>query len=102
MFPSALRDDAARLVDELRARGLKLAVAESCTGGLVAALITEIAGASDVFECGFTTYSNSAKSEQLGVPGDLLATHGAVSAAVARAMAEGAVAHSHADIAIAV
>jgi nicotinamide-nucleotide amidase len=100
MFPPALQDEAARLLDEYRARGLRLATAESCTGGLIAGLLTEIAGSSDVLERGFVTYSNAAKLEELGVPADVLATHGAVSEAVARAMAEGALAHSHADVAI--
>ena len=91
-----------RLLDEARAKGLRLATAESCTGGLVAAALTEIAGASDVFDRGFVTYSNAAKSEMLGVPDELIAAHGAVSAEVARAMALGAVDRSLADVAVAV
>jgi len=95
MFPSALTDAAAALLDTLRGRDLKLVTAESCTGGLITALLTEIAGSSDVVERGFVTYSNAAKSE-------LLAEQGAVSEPVARAMAQGALARSQADIAVAV
>ncbi len=102
MFPSALTDAAAALLDTLRQHGLKLATAESCTGGLITALLTEIAGSSDVVERGFVTYSNAAKAELLGVPEAMLAEHGAVSEPVARAMAQGALAHSQADIAVAV
>lgn len=90
------------LLDKARAKGLRLATAESCTGGLIAAALTEIAGASDIFDCGFVTYSNAAKCEMLGVPKELIAAHGAVSAEVARAMALGAIERSAADIAIAV
>ena len=86
----------------MRAKALKLATAESCTGGLIAGAITEIAGSSDVFDRGFVTYSNEAKSEMLGVPPALIATHGAVSPEVARAMVEGALQNSRADVAIAV
>jgi nicotinamide-nucleotide amidase len=92
----------ATLADALRARGLMLASAESCTGGLIAAACTSIAGSSDWFERGVVTYSNAAKTELLGVPAALIAAHGAVSEAVARAMAEGALARSPADIAVAV
>src|SRR5579884_878093 len=102
MFPADLLSRAEMLLAGARARGLKIATAESCTGGLVAGLLTEIAGSSDVFERGFVTYSNQAKQELLGVRGELLATHGAVSAEVARAMAQGALSHSKADIAVAV
>jgi nicotinamide-nucleotide amidase len=101
LFSPQLRREAAALLDDLHGRGLRLATAESCTGGLIAALLTEIAGSSGVVERGFVTYSNAAKAEQLGVPEALLAEHGAVSEAVARAMAEGALARSHADIAVA-
>jgi nicotinamide-nucleotide amidase len=94
--------DARTVIEALRARHLKLATAESCTGGLVAAAITDIAGSSDVFDRGFVTYSNEAKTEMLGVPSDLIAKHGAVSREVAEAMALGALAHSRADIAISV
>jgi len=86
----------------LRAKGWRLATAESCTGGLVAAACTTLAGSSDWFERGFVTYSNAAKCEQLGVDAALIATHGAVSAEVACAMAAGALAHSPADMALAV
>jgi nicotinamide-nucleotide amidase len=79
-----------------------IAIAESCTGGLVAAAITDIAGSSAVLDRGFVTYSNSAKVEMLGVSHELILAHGAVSAEVARAMAEGAVNHSHAQIGIAI
>lgn len=93
---------AAALVALLKASNLKVATAESCTGGLVAAALTDIAGSSEIFDRGFVTYSNNAKSEMLGVPAAVIAKHGAVSAEVARAMAEGALAHSEADIAIAI
>ena len=86
----------------LRRRGWLLATAESCTGGLIAAACTDLAGSSDWFERGFVTYSNAAKSELLGVPPALIAQHGAVSEAVARAMAEGAVRHAHAQLSVAV
>jgi nicotinamide-nucleotide amidase len=91
-----------QLADVLRARGLMLATAESCTGGLIAGACTELSGSSDWFERGFVTYSNAAKSELLGVPAALIEAHGAVSEAVARAMAEGAVAHSRAGLSVAV
>ncbi len=90
------------LGDALRAQGLRLVTAESCTGGLIAAACTAIAGSSDWFERGFVTYSNAAKTEMLGVDAALIAAHGAVSADVARAMAEGALVHSHADLSVAV
>ncbi len=80
----------------------KLATAESCTGGMIAASCTDLAGSSDWFERGFVTYSNEAKTEQLGVDAGLIAQHGAVSEAVVRAMAEGALAHSRAQVAVAV
>lgn len=83
-------------------KNLRLATAESCTGGLIAATITEITGCSSAFERGFVTYSNQAKIDCLGVPAAILETHGAVSEATARAMAEGALAHSRADVAVAV
>jgi nicotinamide-nucleotide amidase len=101
MIPD-LRDRAAALLDAYRHKGLKIATAESCTGGLVAALLTEISGSSAVVERGFVTYSNEAKTELIGVPADLIADHGAVSESVARAMAEGALAHSRADVAVAI
>lgn len=84
------------------ARGQLLATAESCTGGLIAASCTEVAGSSAWFERGFVTYSNEAKTELLGVPAALIAQHGAVSEEVAKAMVVGALARSHADIAVAV
>jgi nicotinamide-nucleotide amidase len=87
------------VLDLARARGLKLAVAESCTGGLVAKRLTDISGSSDVFERGFVTYSNRAKMDLLGVPREILETHGAVSEPTALAMAQGALAHSAADLA---
>jgi nicotinamide-nucleotide amidase len=86
----------------LRARGWMLATAESCTGGLIAAALTSVAGSSDVVDRGFVTYSNSAKTEMLGVPAELIARHGAVSEQVARAMAEGALVQSSAQIAVSV
>jgi nicotinamide-nucleotide amidase len=87
---------------KFRAAGRRIATAESCTGGMVAAALTAIPGSSDVFERGFVTYSNAAKCEMLGVPLDLIERHGAVSAEVATAMARGAIQHSRADIAVAV
>ena len=93
---------AQKVIDENRALGRKLATAESCTGGLVAAALTEIAGASDVVDRAFVTYSNEAKTEMLGVSDDILSTLGAVSEATAWAMAQGALAKSHADVAVAV
>jgi len=90
------------LAAALRERRWRLATAESCTGGLVAAACTSVAGSSDWFERGFVTYSNEAKSELLGVPPALLAAHGAVSEEVARAMAQGALAHSRAQLVLAV
>ncbi len=90
------------LADVLRARGWKLVTAESCTGGLIAAGCTALAGSSDWFERGFVSYANEAKSELLGVDPALISLHGAVSGPVAAAMAAGAVAHSHAQVAVAV
>lgn len=94
--------DAQPLVDALRERGWRCATAESCTGGMVAAAITDVAGSSAVFDYGFVTYANAAKEAMLGVPPMLLAAHGAVSEPVATAMAEGALARSGADVAVAV
>ncbi|WP_159727618.1 CinA family protein [Methylosinus sp. Ce-a6] len=93
---------AERLLDLCRAQKLRLATAESCTGGLVAGAITEIPGSSDAFDRGFVTYSNAAKVEMLGVPRETVDLYGAVSAETARAMANGAVERSFADIAVAV
>jgi len=92
----------APLADALRAKAWRLAAAESCTGGLIAAACTTLAGSSDWFERGFVTYSNAAKTEQLGVDPALIAAHGAVSEAVVIAMVDGALAHSPADLAVAV
>jgi nicotinamide-nucleotide amidase len=93
---------ASALLDACRSQSLRIVAAESCTGGLVAALLTEIPGSSDVFECGFVTYSNVAKSNMLGVSEAVIDACGAVSPDVARAMADGALTHSKADIAIAI
>ena len=90
------------LARELKGRGLMMATAESCTGGLIAGACTDVSGSSDWFERGFVTYSNAAKTELLGVPAELIAQHGAVSEPVARAMAAGARAHSPAQVALAV
>jgi len=96
-------DTLARLViDDARERSLRIVTAESCTGGLVAAAICAIPGASDVFERGFVAYTNRAKQELLGVSGDLIADLGAVSEPIARMMAEGAVEHSHAHVSVAI
>jgi nicotinamide-nucleotide amidase len=91
-----------QLADALRARGERLATAESCTGGLIAAACTDLAGSSDWFERGMVSYSNEAKTDLLGVDAALISAHGAVSEPVARAMAEGALAHSAADVSAAV
>jgi nicotinamide-nucleotide amidase len=90
------------LIDLCRTKKLTIAAAESCTGGLVAATLTEIPGSSDVFERGFVTYSNDAKQAMLGVPADVLQTFGAVSRETAQAMASGALAHSPADLTVAI
>jgi nicotinamide-nucleotide amidase len=102
MFPDALQRRAADLIASCRAKGLAVATAESCTGGLLAALITAIPGSSDVFERGFVTYSNAAKIECLGVSPQLLKDFGAVSGEAALAMAAGALAHSNAGIALSI
>ena len=93
---------AEKVIDALRAKSWKLATAESCTGGMVAAAITDVAGSSDVFERGFVTYSNLSKTEMLGVVPALIATHGAVSSHVAKAMGEGALLYSKAQISVAI
>jgi nicotinamide-nucleotide amidase len=98
LFEAEVRE----LGDALRARGLLLASAESCTGGLIAAACTTLAGSSDWFDAAFVTYSNAAKSAQLGVPAALIDAHGAVSDEVVRAMAEGALARSQAGVVVAV
>jgi len=102
MIGTALRRTARRVLKLCRARGLRIATAESCTGGLVAAALTEIAGSSDVVECGFVTYSNEAKQKILGVPAATLIRHGAVSSETAAAMAAGALKNSQADLSVAV
>jgi len=102
MFPDRLRNLAMLILDDAEQSRLKICTAESCTGGLVAALFTDIPGSSTVFERGFVTYSNRAKEEMLGVPGDVLADYGAVSEPVARMMAEGALEASRANIAVAI
>lgn len=90
------------LFDALKAREVMLATAESCTGGMIAASLTDLAGSSAVFERGFVTYSNAAKTDMLGVPAALIEQYGAVSEQVAQAMAMGALARSNADIAVSV
>ena len=101
-FSAALSRKAKKLVTAAGRARLRLATAESCTGGLVIGCLTEVPGASDVVDRGFVTYSNESKTGLLGVTRDMLASHGAVSAEVAAAMAEGALARSGADIAVAV
>lgn len=107
-MPVAAHDDASilaaarELCDTLRARGWRLATAESCTGGGVAHAVTAIPGSSEVLDRGFVTYSNDAKVEMLGVPAEAIAAHGAVSEPVARAMAEGALRASRGDVAVAI
>lgn len=102
MIESVLREKAAQVLDLCRARGLKVATAESCTGGLVAGALTEIAGSSDVVDRGFVSYSNEAKEAMLGVPPATLKRHGAVSAETAAAMASGALKNSLANIVVAI
>lgn len=102
LFPNDIVERARRVIAACKEHALALAAAESCTGGLIAGAITEIAGASDVFERGFVTYSNEAKVELLGVPETLIDGNGAVSEPVARAMAEGAIINSGAVVAVAV
>jgi nicotinamide-nucleotide amidase len=93
---------AAQILDLAKERGILIATAESCTGGMVAVALTDVAGSSAVVERGFVTYSNAAKTEMLGVSPATLAAHGAVSESVAREMAEGALAHSHAHLAVSI
>ncbi len=102
MYPDRIRNLALLLMDDARQKRLRIVTAESCTGGLLAGLFTEFPGSSDVFERGYVTYSNRAKQEVLGVPGDMLADSGAVSETVARAMAEGALAESRGNLSIAI
>ena len=101
-FPDDLEPQVNALAEALRVRGWRLVTAESCTGGLIAAACTAVAGSSDWFERGFVSYSNEAKTELLGVPASLIGAHGAVSEPVARVMATGALAHAHADLALSV
>lgn len=102
LLPPKLVALATKVIESNRAAGRRITVAESCTGGLVAAALTEVPGSSDVFDCGFNTYSNEAKRNMLGVSGDLLETFGAVSIAVAWEMAQGALKNSDCDVAVAV
>lgn len=102
MWPADIEQKAQAIITDFTARGLKLATAESCTGGLIAGALTEIAGSSSVVDRGFVTYSNDAKIAMLGVRPETLAAHGAVSRETALEMARGAVSHSAADIAVAV
>lgn len=102
MFSRTLTDAAERVLKSARAHGLMLATAESCTGGLIAGALTALPGSSHVLDRGFVTYSNTAKCELLSVPVALIERRGAVSQEVALAMAEGALKHSPADIAVAV
>ena len=102
MFSPALLSLAKTVLDAAREKKLRIATAESCTGGLIAGLLTEIPGSSDVVERGFVVYSNKAKRELLGVPGALITHNGAVSKSVACAMAEGALARADAELAVAV
>ena len=102
LLPAELVDLAARVIEANRAAGKCIAVAESCTGGLVCAALTEVPGSSDVFAAGFVTYADAAKTALLGVSSDVIQTFGAVSLATAWAMANGAVARSGADVAVAI
>jgi len=102
LLPEQLVEKAREVIDANRSAGRRIAVAESCTGGLVSAALTELAGSSDVFEAGFVTYSNDAKMNRLRVAGDVIETFGAVSVATAWAMARGALDKSGADVAVAI
>ena len=102
MFPMEILNLAEKLVADCTEKNIKIATAESCTGGLIAGCLTAVGGSSAVFERGFTTYSNAAKSELLGVPEDMIEAHGAVSEQVAAAMAEGALAAAPVQLSIAV
>ena len=102
LLPQLLVDKASEVVAANRAAGRRIAIAESCTGGLVSAALTEIPGSSDVFEAGYVTYSNAAKVHQLGVSEEVVETFGSVSVATAWAMARGALAASDADVAVAI
>jgi nicotinamide-nucleotide amidase len=98
----AIRAAAIRVIDENRAAGRTIALAESCTGGIVSTALTDVPGSSDVFGSGFVTYSNEAKQKMLGVAGDIIETFGAVSIACAWAMAKGALERGEADVAVAI
>lgn len=102
MSAADISGSAFEIIETYTRLGLKITTAESCTGGMVSSALTEVAGSSAVFERGFVTYSNDAKAEMLGVPPALITHYGAVSEAVARAMAEGALRHSHADISVSI
>ncbi len=102
LLPQILFDKASEVVEANRKAGRRIAVAESCTGGLVCAALTELPGSSDVFEAGFVTYSNASKLGQLGVSSDVVDTFGAVSVATAWAMARGALHATDADVAVAI
>ena len=102
MSDDTIRALAVQVLERCRAQKLTIATAESCTGGMIAAALTDIAGSSDVVDRGFVTYSNRAKNEMLGVPANLIARVGAVSTEVAQAMAAGALAHAPVDLAVAV
>jgi nicotinamide-nucleotide amidase len=100
MFPDSITKLARMVLDEARAQGLHIATAESCTGGLIMAALTEIPGSSDVVDRGFVVYTNGAKTTMLGVPATLIAQHGAVSEEVVRAMAEGALKQAQGQLAV--
>ena len=102
MIGPEIKVQVSELLKVFKTCGLKIATAESCTGGLLSAALTSVSGSSAVVERGFVTYTNTAKIQSLGVPHDLLNAHGAVSAEVARAMAEGALTNSNADVAISI
>ncbi|MGA0546335.1 CinA family protein [Brevundimonas sp. VNH65] len=102
MFPEDIQTLAAEVIDAAVRKGVRVATAESCTGGLVAAALTAVPGSSAVLDRGFVTYSNAAKASMIGVDAAVIAADGAVSEGVARAMAEGAVAHSDADLAVSI
>ena len=102
LFPADIEELARRIIADFTAHGFMVSTAESCTGGLIAGALTEIAGSSAVVDRGFVTYTNEAKMDMLGVPENTLARHGAVSEATARAMAQGALAHSRADWSVAI
>src|SRR5207237_3354267 len=102
MMDREMVEQAKALLDLCRSKKLKIAAAESCTGGLLAATLTEIAGSSDVFERGFVTYSNAAKQAMLDVPADTLDRHGAVSREIAQAMTQGALAHAPVELAVSI